>query len=103
MIEAGVGPLEVQKILGHRSILTTATYAPLTAGTQHNAREVINALMCARPRGWATVFCPALMLFFLFRVTGIPMTEEQAVKSRGDDYRDYQRTTSVFVPWPPRA
>ena len=57
----------------------------------------------ASPWGWATVYCPALMLYFLFRVTGIPATEEQAIRSRGDDYREYQRTTSVFVPLPPRA
>jgi steroid 5-alpha reductase family enzyme len=57
----------------------------------------------ASPWGWATVYCPVLMLFFLFRVTGIPATEEQALKSRGDDYREYQRTTSAFFPWPPRA
>ncbi len=54
------------------------------------------------PGGWATIYCPLLMLFFLFRVTGIRMTEEQAVRSRGDDYRDYQRTTSAFVPWFPK-
>ena len=34
--------------------------------------------------------------------TGIPPTEAQALASRGDDYRAYQRTTSPFVPWPPR-
>jgi len=45
---------------------------------------------------------PALMLVFLFRLTGIPHTEAQALKSRGDDYRAYQRETSVFVPWFPR-
>lgn len=44
----------------------------------------------------------ALMLLFLFKITGIPYTEMQAVKSRGDDYREYQRTTSVFVPWFPK-
>ncbi|HEY8901850.1 MAG TPA: DUF1295 domain-containing protein [Chthoniobacterales bacterium] len=54
------------------------------------------------PDGWMTFFCPALMLFFLFKVTGIPATEAQAVKSRGDEYREYQRTTSVFVPWFPK-
>jgi len=53
------------------------------------------------PQGWIAVFCPALMLFFLFKVTGIPATEAQALKSRGDEYREYQRTTSVFVPWFP--
>ncbi len=48
-----------------------------------------------------TLGAPALMLFFLLRVTGIPATEAQALKSRGDDYRDYQATTSAFVPWFP--
>jgi steroid 5-alpha reductase family enzyme len=55
------------------------------------------------PGGWATVYCPLLMLHFLARVTGIPMAEEQALRSRGDDYRDYQRTTSAFFPWFPRG
>ena len=57
----------------------------------------------ASPGGWLALVCPALMLFFLLRVTGIPATEAQALKSRGDDYRDYQRTTSAFVPWFPKA
>ncbi len=29
----------------------------------------------------------------------IPMTEAHAVKSRGAAYREYQRTTSPFIPW----
>ena len=45
---------------------------------------------------------PVAMLVFLFRITGIPYTEQQALRSRGDAYREYQRTTSVFVPWPPK-
>lgn len=53
----------------------------------------------ASPWGALALVCPALMLFFLLRITGIPATEEQAIRSRGDDYRDYQRTTSAFVPW----
>ena len=51
------------------------------------------------PGGCFAVLCPALMLFFLLRVTGIPLTEELSVKSKGDAYREYQRTTSAFVPW----
>jgi steroid 5-alpha reductase family enzyme len=39
------------------------------------------------------------MYHFLTRVTGIPLTEEYAVKSNGDAYREYQRSTSAFVPW----
>jgi len=55
--------------------------------------------------GWrmaVALIGPAVMLVFLYRVTGIPYTEMQAVKSRGDDYRAYQRTTSPFFPWFPR-
>lgn len=51
------------------------------------------------PFGWVAIYCPALMLFFLLRVTGIPLTEELSLKSKGDAYREYQRTTSAFVPW----
>ena len=51
------------------------------------------------PHGWIAVICPVLMLYFLFKVTGIPATEAQALRSRGEEYRRYQQTTSVFVPW----
>jgi steroid 5-alpha reductase family enzyme len=51
------------------------------------------------PWGWLGLISPALILYFLLRVTGIPATEEQALRSRGDQYREYQRTTSAFVPW----
>jgi steroid 5-alpha reductase family enzyme len=53
----------------------------------------------ASPHGWIALACPAAMLYFLFKVTGIPPAEAQALRSRGDEYREYQRTTSVFVPW----
>ena len=45
LIEAGVDLLEVQKILGHHSILTTARYTHLTDGTGRNAGQLINAVM----------------------------------------------------------
>ncbi|HEV2274530.1 MAG TPA: DUF1295 domain-containing protein [Acidobacteriaceae bacterium] len=51
------------------------------------------------PMGWIAWSAPALMLFFLFKVTGIPATEAQALRSKGAAYARYQRTTSVFVPW----
>lgn len=51
------------------------------------------------PHGWLAVLCPLSIGYLIFKVTGIPMTEEQAVRSRGQAYKDYQRTTSVFVPW----
>jgi steroid 5-alpha reductase family enzyme len=52
---------------------------------------------------WGTLLAPAAMLYFLLRVTGIPPTEAQALASRGEDYRQYQRTTSVFIPWFPKT
>lgn len=60
------------------------------------------------PLAWGSVtiaaplaVAAAMVLLILF-VSGIPPTEAQALKSRGDDYRAYQRTTSAFVPWPPQ-
>lgn len=52
--------------------------------------------------GWLTVYCPLIMLYFLLKVTGVPAAEAQSLKSRGDKYREYQRTTSVFIPWFPK-
>ncbi len=53
----------------------------------------------ASPNGWIAIFAPAIMLYLLLNVTGIPLTEENAIRSKGDLYREYQRTTSPFVPW----
>ncbi len=60
------------------------------------------ALSVGAPYGWLSLAAPMVMLYFLLRVTGIPPTEAQALASRGDDYRQYQRTTSAFVPWFPK-
>jgi steroid 5-alpha reductase family enzyme len=57
----------------------------------------------AAPYGWIGFLAPVLILYLILFVTGIPPAEEQAVKSRGDDYRRYQRETSPFVPWFPRS
>ncbi|MEO8595463.1 MAG: DUF1295 domain-containing protein [Candidatus Solibacter sp.] len=54
------------------------------------------------PYGYLALVSPLLMLFFLFRITGIPATEAQALRTKGEDYRQYQQTTSAFVPWFPR-
>lgn len=55
LIEAGVDLLEVQKILGHHSILTTARYTHLTTRTDHNATELINTLMNGFSIQWGVV------------------------------------------------
>lgn len=52
---------------------------------------------------WVSLLGPVVMLVFLYKITGIPYTEKRALLSRGEDYRRYQRTTSAFIPWPPRA
>jgi steroid 5-alpha reductase family enzyme len=56
----------------------------------------------AAPYGWLGLAAPVVMLLLILFVTGIPPAEEQALRSRGDDYRRYQRETSAFVPLPPR-
>jgi steroid 5-alpha reductase family enzyme len=54
------------------------------------------------PLGWLGLSAPLIMLLLLLKVTGVPPAEEQAVRSRGDDYRAYQRSTSAFFPWFPK-
>ena len=56
----------------------------------------------ASPWGVLAVIGPASILYLLLRVTGIPLTEQQALRSKGDAYRRYQATTSAFVPWKPK-
>lgn len=51
------------------------------------------------PLGLLAVASPVVMLFLLLFVTGVRPSEEQSLKNRGDLYREYQRTTSAFVPW----
>lgn len=55
------------------------------------------------PWWFLTLLGPAVMLVLLLQVTGIPYTEKQALKSRGEDYRRYQREVSPFIPWFPKA
>jgi steroid 5-alpha reductase family enzyme len=57
----------------------------------------------AAPWGWLGFFAPALILYLILFVTGVKPAEEAALKSRGDDFRRYQRETSVFVPWFPKS
>ena len=54
-----------------------------------------------RPAGLAAWLAPALMYLLLTRVTGIPPTEAQSLRSRGDAYRRYQCEVSAFFPRTP--
>jgi len=53
--------------------------------------------------GWLALISPILIMVLLFKVSGIPLTEMHALRTRGEAYREYQRTTSVFVPWFPKG
>jgi steroid 5-alpha reductase family enzyme len=54
------------------------------------------------PWFWMAVVWPLFMMSALLWITGVPLAEAQAIASRGDDYRNYQRSTSAFIPWFPR-
>ena len=60
------------------------------------------ALAWDAPHRWLSFCGPVTMYLFLRLVSGIPFTEAQALRSRGDDYRDYQRSTSMLIPWFPK-
>ena len=51
---------------------------------------------------WLAWLVMGLMLVFLLKITGVPHTESQSLRSRGDAYRQYQKETSIFIPLPPR-
>lgn len=54
------------------------------------------------PYSFLGCLSPLLILHFLTRMTGIPATEAQALRSKGEAYRIYQREVSAFIPWFPR-
>ena len=55
LIEAGVELIEVQKFLGHHSILTTARYTHLTTQTKLHASARINELMSTFNIVWGQI------------------------------------------------
>jgi steroid 5-alpha reductase family enzyme len=60
--------------------------------------------LCASPAAsWLAVIQPIVMFLLVRFVSGVPFTELQSLKSRGDDYRRYQRETNAFFPWWPRT
>jgi steroid 5-alpha reductase family enzyme len=60
------------------------------------------AIAIGAPHAVWSLAGPVVMFVFLRWVSGIPFTEAQALRTRGEDYRDYQRRTSILFPWPPR-
>ncbi len=51
---------------------------------------------------WWALSGPIAMYVFLRFITGVPPAEYSSVKSRGEAYRHYQKTTNAFFPWIPR-
>lgn len=59
-------------------------------------------IACGSEWGWTTIHAPTAIMVLLLRVTGIPPNEAAALLRKGDAYRRYQKTTSPFIPWPPK-
>jgi steroid 5-alpha reductase family enzyme len=59
-------------------------------------------LAVGSPWFWLSAAGPVVMYLFLRYVSGIPYTEAQALRSRGEDYRRYQQTTPMLFPWFPK-
>ena len=60
------------------------------------------ALAVGSPLAWLAWSGPVLMYVFLRWVSGIPFTEAQALRSRGEEYRRYQQRTPMLFPWFPK-
>ena len=54
------------------------------------------------PWGLIALIPQALLLTSILFVTGIPPTEKQSIRSKGDAYRAYQARVSRFIPLPPK-
>ena len=54
------------------------------------------------PWGLVAIVPQLIILGSIFGVTGIPPTEAQSLRSRGDAYREYQQRVSKFIPLPPK-
>lgn len=54
------------------------------------------------PLGLIALLGAAIIFGSIFWVTGIPPTENQALRSKGDAYRSYQARVSRFIPLPPK-
>lgn len=52
--------------------------------------------------GLIAIVPQAIILGSILGVTGIPPTENQAIRSKGDAYRAYQARVSRFIPMPPK-
>jgi steroid 5-alpha reductase family enzyme len=54
------------------------------------------------PWGLIALAPQAIILGSIYGITGIPPTEKQALRSKGETYAEYQRRVSRFIPMPPK-
>ncbi|HQW59062.1 MAG TPA: DUF1295 domain-containing protein [Thermomonas sp.] len=59
-------------------------------------------LAIGSPIAWLAWAGPVVMYVFLRWISGIPYTEAQALRTRGEDYARYQRSTPMLIPWFPK-
>ena len=55
------------------------------------------------PWGLVALAPQAIIFASIFGVTGLPPTEKQALRTKGEAYGAYQRRVSRFVPLPPKS
>jgi steroid 5-alpha reductase family enzyme len=60
-------------------------------------------LAVGSPIAWLAWAGPVVMYAFLRWISGIPYTEAQALRTRGEDYARYQRSTPMLIPWFPKS
>jgi steroid 5-alpha reductase family enzyme len=53
----------------------------------------------ASPYWYLAMISPVIILYLLLKVTGIPATEQQSLRSKGEAFKKYQQKTNVFIPW----
>jgi steroid 5-alpha reductase family enzyme len=54
------------------------------------------------PNGFLSVYVPLLMLILLLKVSGVTLTEQHALKDKGEEYLRYIERVSPFIPWFPK-
>lgn len=59
-------------------------------------------LAMGTPYWWATLASPVIMAVLLLKVSGIPTIEGKDASKKREGHDEYVRTTSAFIPWPPK-
>jgi steroid 5-alpha reductase family enzyme len=55
------------------------------------------------PWGWLAIVSPLTLAYILLGPLGIGLVERRMRKKRPEAFADYERSTSAFIPWLPRA